>query len=177
MNTMKMKLSNHLKNKTMTNKEKKHEKWGKMLSNYKHLENYCTIQARGIDDDTIYFHPTFTMSDDVCITSQSDTGHNTGMYALRFVIKNESHFTVDIHEDLLSPIIIGYTTNKEVVMLALKTLHNIRVHINNINMYTSEYINNLLIGNSINDVTRQFINELDATNKAVEFLQKQGGKL
>ena len=160
----------------MTNKEKKHEKWGKMLPNYKHLENYCTIQARGIDEDNIYFHPTFTMSEDACITSQSDIGRNKGIYGIRFVINNESHFSVDIHEDLLFAIIIGYTTNKQVLMLALKTLHNIRVHINNINTYTSEYINNLLIGNSINDVTRQFINELDATNKAIEFLKKQGGE-
>lgn len=36
-----------------------------------------------------------------------------------------------------------------------------------------KYVHHLLIGNSIKDVTQHFINELDATNKAVEYLQKQ----
>ena len=46
-------------------------------------------------------------------------------------------------------------------MLALKTLSNIKNHINQLNMYTSEYVNNILIGNSIKDVTQHFINELN----------------
>lgn len=157
----------------MTNQEKKHKKWNELLTNYKHLESYCMIEAKGIDDDNIYFHPTFTISNDVYITSQADCGHNNGIYAFKFVINNGSYHCVEIPEEILSEIIIGYTNNKDIVMLALKTLSNIRTHINNISNYTTEYVHNLLIGNSIKDVTQHFINELDATNKAVEYLQKQ----
>lgn len=160
----------------MTNQEKKHKKWNELLSKYKHLETYCIIEARGLDDDNIYFHPTFTISNDVYITAQSDCGHNNGIYAFRFIINNGSYYCVEISEELLSSIIIGYTTNKDMVMLALTTLGNIRNHINQISMYASDYINNLLIGTYIKDVTQQFINELDATNKAIEFLQKQPKK-
>jgi hypothetical protein len=157
----------------MTNKEKKHIKWNQLLINYKHLEKYCIIEAKGIDDDNIYFHPTFTISNNVYVTSQADCGRNNEIYAFKFIINDGQYYFVDIPEILLSEIIIGYNTNKDMVMLALKTLANIRNHINNINMYTTEYVNHLLIGNSIKDVTKHFINELDATNKAIEFLQKQ----
>jgi len=157
----------------MTNQEKKHKKWNELFPKYKHLESYCIIEAKGIDDDNIYFHPTFTISNDVYIKSQSDCGHNNGVYAFKFIINNVSYYCVDIPEEILSEIIIGYTTNKDLVMLALTTLSNIRTHINNINSYTSEYVHHILIGNTIKDVTQHFINELDATNKAVEFLQKQ----
>lgn len=156
----------------MTNQEKKQKKWNELYPRYKHLESYCTIEAKGIDNDDMYFHPTFTINNHVYVTSQSDCNNN-GVYAFRFIINNDSYHCVEIPEELLSQIIIGYTTNKDMVMLALTTLSNIRNHINNINMYTSEYINHLLIGNSIKDVTQHFINELNATNKAIEFLQKQ----
>ena len=156
----------------MENKEKKHKKWNELLAKYKHLDNYCIIEAKGLDDDNIYFHPTFTISKDVHITSQADVGTNNGIYAFKFIINNDGYYCVEISEELLSSVIIGYQTNKDIVMLALRTLGNIRNHINQLNMYTSEYVNNLLIGNSIKDVTQHFINELDATNKAIDFLQK-----
>lgn len=165
-----------LNKKDMKNQEKKHKKWNELLAKYKHLEKYCIIEAKGLDDDNIYFHPTFTISKDVYVTSQADCGQNNGIYAFKFIINNESYYCVEIPEGLLSEIIIGYTTNKDMVMLALTTLANIRNHINNINMYTTEYVHHLLIGNSIKNVTQQFINELDATSKAVEFLQKQPKK-
>jgi hypothetical protein len=157
----------------MTNQEKKHKKWSELLPKYKHLENYCIIETKGIEDDNIYFHPIFTISNDVYITSQADCGHNNGIYAFKFIINNGSYYCVEIPEEILSSVIIGYTTNKDMVMLALTTLGNIRNHINQISMYASDYIHHLLIGNSIKDVTQHFINELDATNKAIEFLQKQ----
>jgi hypothetical protein len=159
----------------MTNQEKKHKKWNELLPKYKHLENYCIIEAKGLDDDSPYFHPTFTISNDVYVTSQSDVGHNF-IYATKFIINNGNYYSVDIPEELLPYIIIGYTTNKDVVMLALTTLGNIRNHTNQIDMYAYEYINHLLIGNSIKDVTQKIINELDVTNKAIEFLQKQPKK-
>lgn len=157
----------------MTNQEKKHKKWNELLPKYKHLESYCTIEAKGIDNDNIYFHPTFTISDNVYVTSQADCGNNNGIYCFKFIINNGSYHSVEIPEEILSEIIIGYTTNKDIVMLALTTLSNIRTHINNIQSYTSYYVQNILIGNSIKDVTNHFINELDATNKAIEYLQKQ----
>lgn len=159
----------------MTNQEKKHKKFEDIISKYTHLESYCTIEVKGLDDDAVYFHTTFKIADNVYITSQSDIGSNSSMniYALRFIIIDTIHHSIDISEDLLTPIIIGYHTNKDIVMLALKTLSNIKNHINQLNMYTSEYVNNILIGNSIKDVTQHFINELNATNKAIEYLQKQ----
>jgi hypothetical protein len=159
----------------MTNQEKKHVKFEEIVSKYTHLENYCTIEVKGLDDDNIYFHVTFKIADNVYITSQSDISSNNNMniYALRFIINDTINHYIDISEDLLISIIIGYYTNKDVVMLALKTLSNIKNHINQLNMYTSEYVNNILIGNSIKDVTQHFINELNATNRAIEYLQKQ----
>ena len=159
----------------MTNQEKKHKKFEEIISKYTHLESYCTIEVKGLDDDAVYFHTTFKIADNVYITSQSDIGSNSSMniYALRFIIIDTIHHSIDISEDLLTPIIIGYHTNKDIVMLALKTLSNIKNHINQLNMYTSEYVNNILIGNSIKDVTQHFINELNATNRAIEYLQKQ----
>lgn len=158
----------------MTNQEKKNKKWNELLPKYKHLESYCTIEAKGIDDDNIYFHPTFTISNGVYVTSQADCGYNNSeIYCFKFIINNGSYHSVEIPEEILSEIIIGYTTNKDIVMLALTTLSNIRTHINNIQSYASEYVHNILIGNSIKNVTQHFINELDATNKAIEYLQKQ----
>lgn len=159
----------------MTNQEKKHKKFEEIISKYTHLESYCTIEVKGLDDDAVYFHITFKIADNVYITSQSDIGSNSSMniYALRFIIMDTIYHSIDISEELLTPIIIGYHTNKDIVMLALKTLSNIKNHINQLDMYTSEYVNNILIGNSIKDVTQHFINELNATNKAIEYLQKQ----
>jgi len=156
----------------MTNQEKKNKKWNELLAKYKHLDNYCIIEAKGLDDDNIYFHPTFTISKDVHITSQADVGNNNSIYAFKFIINNDGYYCVEISEELLSSVIIGYQANKDIVMLALTTLGNIRNHIKQLNTFTSEYVHNLLIGNSIKDVTQHFINELDATNKAIDFLQK-----
>lgn len=159
----------------MTNQEKKQQHWEKIISKYKHLENYCTIEPRGIDDDNIYYHPIFKIGgDDVYITGQCDIGNNnTGIYALRFVTNFPVFYSIDIHEDLLAAIIVGYHTNKDNVMLAMTTLGNIKTHINTLNGYANDYITHILIGNSIKETTQQFINELDVTNKAIEFLQKQ----
>lgn len=165
-----------LKKTNMTNQEKKQKKYEELIFKYKHLENYCKIEATGLNDDYIYFHLKFKINnDDVYIYSQSDVGPNSEMsiYALKFITNLPSYYCIDISEELLTAIIIGYSTNKDVVMMALTTLGNIKNHINQLNMYTSEYVNNILIGNSVKDVTQHFINELNATNKAIEFLKKQ----
>ena len=158
----------------MTNQEKKKELWEKLSQKYKHLDNYCKIELVGIDDDNIYFHPKFILDDGVFITSQADIGTNKIIYALRFNVQTESeNYSIDIYDELLSPIIVGYHTNKETLMLALDTLSNVREHINQLNIYTTDYIQNIIVGNSIKDITQQFIQELKATDKLISFMQKQ----
>jgi len=153
---------------------RKQEKWEKMLPLFKHLENYCTINLRGLQEDSIYFHPKFILDDNTYISSQVDL-NNPDIYAFNFHIKNpetNENISVEIHDELLSPIIIGYHTNKEQVLLALSTLNKVRTHINQLNMYVTDYIHNILIGNSVKDVTRAFIQELTGVEKIIEFMQK-----
>lgn len=157
-----------------TNKEKKQIKFNEILSKHKHLENYCTIEATGLDTEDIYFHTTFKIEDGTYIYSQSDVKSNANpdIYALRFVMDRQNHLSVEINEDLLTPMIIGYHTNKDIVALAVTTLYNIKKHIQQLDYYTSQYVNNLIVGSSINDVTQCFINELNTTSKAIEFLKQ-----
>lgn len=153
------------------NQQKKQELFIELTSKYRHLEKYCKIKATGIDNEDIYFHIQFLINDKVFIHSQSDIKNSNGIYALRFIADG---FSVDIDESLLTSIIIGYHTNENIVMLALNTLGNLRSHTEQLRNYTSEYVRNILIGNSVKETTSLFINELDATNKAIEFLQKFG---
>lgn len=162
----------------MTNQEKKQQHWQKIISKFNHLDNYCIIEPRGIEDDNIYYHPMIKISgDDIYITGQCDVGNNNaGIYAVRFVTNFPVFYSIDIHEGLLDSIVVGYHTNKDNVMLAMNTLGNIKKHINTLNNYAHEYITHILIGNSIKETTQLFINELDVTNKSIEFLQKQTKK-
>lgn len=153
----------------MTNQEKKHELWEKLKSNYSHLENYCKIELQGMEDENIYFHPTFVIDSETKITSQADIGTNNFIYATRFVTKD---FAIDIYESLVSNVIIGYHTNKEQVLVALNTLYKVREHARQIEGYTIEYVSNILVGNSIKEITNTFINELKTTSSIVEFMQK-----
>ena len=158
----------------MTNQELKQESFNKLLEHFKHLESYCTISAHGLDDDSIYFHPRFTLNENVYIAGQSDIGANKNMeiYALR-LYSTEPKFNVEIYEEILDAVIIGYFTNKPLVELAMNTLSGIRQHISQIEMYTTDYINNLLIGESVSELTKQFINELKSVDKMIEFLKTQ----
>jgi hypothetical protein len=161
----------------MNNQEIKQKQFEEVLTKYKHLESYCTIECAGLDDDDIYFHTTFRIDENVSITSQSDIKSITGLiYATRFTIIGSNYCSVDIDEELLMPVIIGYRTNKDVVMLAMNTLSSIRTHINNIQCYTSDYVINILIGNSIKNISQHIVNELNATSLFVEFLKKQSVK-
>jgi hypothetical protein len=156
----------------MTNQEKKHQLWESLLTKFKHLENYCKIEVRGLDEDSVYFHPVFVLDEKTKITSQGDT-KNRYIYALNFGIQTDyEYFNIELSDDLLDNVVIGYHTNKEVVLLALSTLDKVRKHINQLNMFTTDYVNNILIGNSITDVTDSFVNELKATNAIVSFMQK-----
>jgi hypothetical protein len=153
----------------MTNQEKKQELWEKLKGNYSHLENYCKIELQGMEDENIYFHPTFVIDSATKITSQADINTNKFIYATRFSTKD---FNIDIYEGLVSNIIIGYHANKEQVILALNTLFKVREHARQIENYTNEYISNILVGNSIKEITNSFINELKTTSQLVEFMQK-----
>jgi hypothetical protein len=150
----------------------KQEIWQNIYKKVSHLENYCKIEVNGIDEETPYFHPTFIVDETFRITSQCDLGNNH-VYALNAVFSGENYFSVSIDESLLDSVIIGYHTNKETVMFALDTLVKVRNHINNLNYYTSDYINSILLGNSINEVTNSFVNELHSTNKIISFMQNK----
>ncbi len=156
----------------MDNSEKKQKHWEGVYGKYKHLENYCKIEPVGINDDGIYYHPKFTLNDETYLTSQADIGNNNlkSLYALRFISKD---INIEIDESLLDAVIMGYHTNKDIVELALESLSRIREHINQVNCYTQDYVNNILIGNSIQQMTQQFINELQSLNQIVSFMQKQ----
>lgn len=155
----------------MINTEKKKEHWENIYKDLKHLDNYCKIELRGIEDDaSIYYHPTFHIDKDVYVRSQADVGSNktAKIYALNFYIDGES---VEIYEDLLTPVILGYHTNKDIVMLALNTLKKVKTHVSTLNNYTTDYIHNILMGNSIKEITTAFINELKTTEQLISFMQ------
>jgi len=157
----------------MKNSEKKQELWEKLKSNYSHLENYCTIELRGILDEEIYFHPTFIIDEETKITTQSDINNNN-IYAANFSSTSGTKtFSIEIYADLILNIIIGYHTNKETVMLALDTLYKVREHSRNIETYINDYVNNILIGASVKEITNSFINELKTTSSVVEFIQNK----
>jgi len=154
----------------MTNIELKHKLWNELSKKYTHLNDFCSITLRGIDEDNQYFHPTFTINEDVFISGQCDI-KNSHVYALRFVWLTKG-INIDIADNLLDPLIIGCHTNKEAVELAMDTMAKVRNHINTLNGYTNDYITNILIGNSIDEVTDVFINELKANQKLISFMQK-----
>jgi hypothetical protein len=157
----------------MTNQEKKQQIFADVQKKYSHLSSYCTIEARGLDDDSLYFHPTFIISEDVSVTSQGDTINNY-IYAMRINYKiNGVTEVVDVPDNLLDQIIVGWHTNQDKVLLAISTLQKVRNHINNLNDYASDYVVQLLMGNSLNELTNSFINEFKTTQKLIEFIDLQ----
>lgn len=159
----------------MTNIEKKQELWDKILKKYKHLESYCKIEVVGLENNDIYFHPKFILDDSTYISSQCDVGNNNQhIYALNFTMKSDNDsISTEIWDDLLEPVIIGYYTNKQVVIIALDVLIKLKNHRNQLNNYITGYIHNILVGNSVNEITREFINELNTTNQLINFMQKE----
>ena len=152
----------------MTNTEKKQELFNKIKDSYEYLEDYCNITVQGLDDDSKYFHVKFELGDDVSISSQSDTGGDPLIYALRVNIGGK---LIEIPDDLLDNVIIGYYKNKDAVLLALKTLVKIKSHVNKLHSYSSEYIMDIITGASVQELTNVFISELRATSQVVDFMQ------
>jgi hypothetical protein len=152
----------------MTNSEKKQKIWSDFFKKISHLENYCKIELSGIDDESVYFHPKFILDDDAFISGQSDT-NNRYVYALSFVFKD---IRVDIYEDLLENLIIGYNQNKNVVLEALITLSKVKQHVRKIDNYTVDFVNNLILGSSISELTTSLINEVKTAEKVISLMQK-----
>lgn len=142
-------------------------------SKYSHLENYCTIELGGIEDESPYFHPRFILDENTYISGQCDTS-NKSLYALRFNHTSEINpIYIEIQDSLLDSLVTGWTCNKEIVKAALETLSKLNNHINNLNCYVNDYITNMLIGNSIKEVSDAFIGEIKTTSKLVDYMQSQ----
>ena len=149
------------------------ELWDTIKSKYSHLENYCTIELGGIEDESPYFHPRFILDENTYISGQCDTS-NESVYALRFNHTSKINpICIEIQDFLLDSIITGWTCNKEIVKTALETLSKLNNHINNLNCYVNDYITNMLIGNSIKEVSDAFIGEIKTTSKLVDYMQSQ----
>ena len=149
------------------------ELWDTIKSKYSHLENYCTIELVGIEDESPYFHPRFILDENTYIIGQCDIG-NKYVYALRFNHTSEINpIYIEIQDSLLDNLVTGWTCNKEIVKVALETLSKLNNHINNLNCYVNDYITNILLGNSIKEVSDVFIGEIKTTSKLVDYMQSQ----
>lgn len=157
----------------MTNQEKKQEHWAKIAPKYSHLENHCTIELVGIDDDSIYYHPRFNIEEGVFITTQADVGNNFNrkFYAPRFTSNADSLYSIELYEDHLESVIVSWKQNKDVVILAFDTLQKVNSHVDKMRQYTTDYINNLLIGSSVSQLSNDFINEIKTATKVIELMQ------
>ena len=149
------------------------ELWDTIKSKYSHLENYCTIELVGIEDESPYFHPRFILDENTYIIGQCDIS-NKSVYALKFNHTSEVNpIYIGIQDYLLDSLVTGWTCNKEIVKVALETLSKLNNHINNLNCYVNDYITNMLIGNSIKEVSDAFIGEIKTTSKLVDYMQSQ----
>ena len=159
----------------MTNKEKKQTHSEKIIQKFKHLESHCTIILNGIDDDSIYYHPTFVIEEGVYIRSQADidSNYNSSFYCPKFTSEKDNIYGVEIYEDHLENVIVAYKLKKDAVLLAFDTLKKVNAHVEKMRQYTNEYINNLLIGNSITALSNDFINEIKTTTKVIELMQSK----
>lgn len=157
----------------MTNQEIKQQIFADVKKKYSHLSNYCTIESSGLDDDGKYFHPRLVINEDVFISSQCDT-NSKNIYALRFHYKiGDLTELVEIEDFLIDNVIVGWHTNNEKLLLAISTLHKVRNHINNLNNYANDYIIQILMGNSLGELTTLFINEFKTTQSLIDFIDSK----
>jgi hypothetical protein len=159
----------------MENQEKKQQLYEKQLLNFKHLENYYEPKAKGLEDASVYFHVEFWLDEKTYISSQSDIGNNSERhypYAMRLnIISDNKTESIEIFENWFENIVISWSANKERVMSSLKTLSRVREHMRKIECYAVDYVNNLIIGESINDITNNCIYELKTVNKLVQQIE------
>jgi hypothetical protein len=159
----------------MENQEQKQQLYNKQLLNLSHLENYFEPKVKGLENDSVYFHIEFWLDDKTYISSQSDIGNNFQRdypYAMKLnIISDNKTECIDIFETWFENIVISWSANKERVMSSLKTLSRVREHMIKIECYAVDYVNNLIIGESINDITNDCINELKTVNKLVQQIE------
>jgi hypothetical protein len=160
------------KKEKMTNQELKKELWDKWLFENKHLENYCTIECEGLDDNTLYFHPNFILNEQFKIRCQSDTG-NKVIYACKFQVTNDGLYEEnEIPYEWLESVIIGFSQNQEKVVFAIKTFYKIQSHIGTLRDLNFRYVNDIILGNGLKEVTNAITNELRITTEVLETLKK-----
>jgi hypothetical protein len=157
----------------MTNQDKKQHHWDKISNKFKHLENHCTIKLQGIEDDSIYYHPKFIIEEGVYIISQCDIGNNSNSspYCHRFTSESDNIYGIELYEGYLENVIVSWKINKEVTILAFDTFKKVNSHIEKMRQYTNEYVNNLLVGNSIVELSNDFINEIKTTTQVIKLMQ------
>lgn len=149
------------------------ELWDTIKFKYSHLENYCTIELGGIEDESSYFHPRFILDENTWIRGQCDTS-NKHLYALSFnCIEDSIPLYIEIPDSLLDNIVTGWAYNKEIVKTSLATMSKLRTHINNLESYITDYAINMIVGNSIKEVSDAFIGEIKTTSKLVDYMQSQ----
>lgn len=157
----------------MTNTEKKQQIFADIQKKYSHLSIYCSLECDGIADDSMYFHPKFMLDKNTFITSQCDV-KSKDIYATRLHYKvGDANEVVEIYDGLLDSIVVGWYTNKEKVFLACSTLKKVKDHINNLNNYANVYIIQMLMGNSLNELTTAFINEFKVTQNLIDYIDSK----
>ena len=156
----------------MINQELKKELWDKWLRENNHLENYCTIECEGLDNNNVYFNPTFILNQHLKIMCQSDTG-NKIIYACKFQVTNDGLYEeYEIPYEWLESVIIGFSQNQERVIFALKTFRKMQVHIGTLRDLNFQYVNEIILGNGLKEVTNAITNQLRITTDVLETLKK-----
>ncbi len=159
-----------------TIQEKKQKQAEKVKNKLKHLEEHCVLTFEGLEQDNVYFHPVITIEKGVTIRMQCDVGSNYNydnvFYCPTFSSVNDNIFSVKLDENLVDNVVLVWKNNKESVIIAFDTLNKIGKHVDKLRNYTNDYITNLLIGNSVNDLSKDFINEIKTTTSVINFMQK-----
>ena len=154
----------------------KQEHWEKTCEKYKHLKTYCIrIEAKGIEDETIYYHPHFYLDETHYVSAQADIEKlpHLALYATRYISQEgERYSSVDIPVEIMDAVVMGFTMNKEIVEVALDILSRLEDYLEKVKAYVNDYTMSLLVGNSATEITRQIISDLQATNKLIEMMQK-----
>ena len=61
------------------------ELWDTIKSKYSHLENYCTIELVGIEDESPYFHPRFILDENKMNIFYLKHVRKTGLPKLKYL--------------------------------------------------------------------------------------------
>jgi hypothetical protein len=94
-------------------------------------------------------------------------------YAMRLNQKvNDLTEVMEVYENWFEKICISWLTNKESVLNALTILQRVKSHIREIECFVTDYVNNLIIGESISDITNKMILELKTVNSLVSEIKK-----